>query len=260
MADVPGKLMMCSALSGSSRTFCLNSLFTGPQAIHEIDSSITQLRHALSMFPQSDPRRVKSMATLASERMRRYKLSKQREDIDRAIINFTESILSPPRSWLQHGPVILRIFLSLAIALSSRSAAYKQPEDAICATKYLIHLRDQPQEIPGIPRRGVPEFLLESLGLQVELKAGNMMQNIREIAIFTRELLTLETSDADATYLILLIHRVVVPNIRAGVPDQPWMNLSSAYEWRESVDQIYSEARAVSPLLYLLGAAIPSLM
>jgi hypothetical protein len=62
---------------------------------------------------------------------------------------------------------------------------------------------------PVIPRHQVTELLVRTLALQVELEAGNVMQNIREIAILSRELLTVETSDIDTTHLILLICEVV---------------------------------------------------
>ena len=224
MAGVTSKLLssccpqaLCrAAFSGSSRTFRLN-LFTG--SIHEIDSSITQLQHDLSIFPRSDPRRLKPMFSLAIEQGLRYALSKQREDLNKAIVHFTESILLSPLSRLQRGQITLGSLFLLASALLSRSKVSKRPEDAICATKYLSYLRDQPHEIPMTPRYRFTEFLVEALALQVELEAGNAMQNIREMVVLSRELL--ETSDADATQLILLIHSVVESKIRLAVPDKP---------------------------------------
>jgi hypothetical protein len=157
--------------------------------------------------------------------LERLKLSIQREDLDSAIAHSTESILLPPLSWpqhaRQHGSLILVSLYCLATALFLRSEVSKQPEDVISATKFLIHLRDQPHEIPIIPRHQVTRFLIKALALQVGLEAGNVMQNIREIAILSRELLTLETSDIDTTRLINLIHGVVESKICPGVPNQP---------------------------------------
>jgi hypothetical protein len=100
-----------------------------------------------------------------------------------------------------------------------RSVVSKQPEDAICAATYLFHLRDQPHEIPTISRHQVTELLVETLALRVKLESGNVMQNIREIAILSRELF--ETSDVDATHLIRLIHEVVWPKMGSSDWDQP---------------------------------------
>jgi CHAT domain-containing protein len=209
----------------ASRPFWAPYQFTNPfftDSIHEIDSSITQLQHVISMFPRSDPRRLRSMVSLASLRGCRYRLSNETEDIDKGIVHHTESILLPPPSWLQHGPLILRILFGLSISLALRSNVTKQPEDAITATKFLFHLRHQPHEIPTIPRHKVTESLVKTLAWQVELEAGNVMQNIREIAILSRELLTVEKSDIDTTQLIDLIWEVVGSNYDdLHVPDLP---------------------------------------
>jgi hypothetical protein len=214
MADLPGAF-----IPTLSCTFCLNLLPTG--SIHEIDSSVTRLQHVLSTLPRSDPRRLQSMFYLALMRLHRHTLSNQREDIDKGIVHLTGSMLLPPLSWPQQGPNILDVFFVLSNALVLRSDVYKQPEDVIYATKYLFYLRNQPRESPNILRHTVTAFLVDALSLQVRLGAGNVMQNIREMAVLSRELLTLEASDVDITHLILLIHGVVMPNIRPGVPDQP---------------------------------------
>ena len=154
-------------------------------------------------------------------RLQRYTLSNQREDLDKAIVQFTESILLPPFSWLQHGPIILSSLFHLASALVVRSKVTKQPEDVITATKYLFFLRDQPHEIPTISRPQATELLVGSLALQVKLEAGNMMENIRKIAVLSRELLTAEASDIDTTHLINSMCEVVRSKIELRTPDQP---------------------------------------
>jgi CHAT domain-containing protein len=192
-------------------------LFTG--SIHENDSPISQLQHLLSIFPRSDPRRPLFVCGIALGQFLRYRLLNQREDLDKAIVNFTDSILLSPLSWLQHDSIILNALFLLASALLLRSDMSKQPEDAICVTKYLSHLRDQPHEIPGIPRYQVTALLVYALALQVELEVGNVMQNIREMVVLSRELL--ETSDVDTTHLIILIRGVVRSKIRSDILDQP---------------------------------------
>ena len=139
-----------------------------------------------------------------------------------AIVHFTESILLLPFSWLQHGSFILDSFFHLASALFMRSKVTKQPGDAIYAAKYLVHLRDQPHETLSISRHRVTELLVDALAFQVELEAGNVMQNIREIAILSRELFIIETSDIDTTRLIDFIWEVALSKIDLlGVPEQP---------------------------------------
>ena len=159
------------------------------------------------------------MVSLAEKRYFRYQQLNQWEDLDKSIIHLTESLLLSPLSWLQHGPIILTPLYSLAKKLILRSIASKRPEDAICATKYLSHLRDQPHKIPTVSLYDVTNLLVDALALQVVLEAGNVMQNIRKMAVLSRKLL--EMSDVHATQLILLIHTVVSSKIRPFVLDQP---------------------------------------
>ena len=193
-------------------------MFTG--SIHEIDSSITQLQGLLFIFPRSNLYRPITALSLGVKELQRHSLSSQREDLDKAIVHLTESIILSPLSWLQRGPIILAALFSLATALFLRSILFEQPEDAICATKYLFHLRDQPHEIPSFSRYQVTALLVRALASQVCLEAGNAMQNIREMAVLSRELL--ETSDAvDPTFFIVLIHSAVDSKIRPAVLGQP---------------------------------------
>jgi CHAT domain-containing protein len=177
------------------------------------------------MSSRSDPDRPLYVHGLGAKQFRRYILSKQRVDLDNSIARFTESILLLPHSWLQHGSYIFGGLFSLALALSLRSKAFTQPEDAIYATKYLFHLRDQPHECPYTSRHKVTATLANALALQVELEAGNVMQNIREMVVLSRELLTLDTSylasDVNVTSHITHLCGVLKSKIRPEVPDQP---------------------------------------
>ena len=174
------------------------------------------------MWSRSDHRRpliVLCIGILVEQRSR-HPLSNQREDLDNSISHFAESILLLPLSWLQHGPLILTALCFLARALIIRSRLSKQPEDVIHATKYLIHIRDQPQslEIFSITRHDVATLLVDALALQIELGAGNLTQNILEMTTIFRELITLDTSDVDTTCLIQHVHGVLISQISEDEP------------------------------------------
>jgi len=96
-----------------------------------------------------------------------------------------------------------------------------QPGDAIYAAEYLRRLRDQPHQAFEVPRHQVTTFLVDALAFQVELETGNVMQNIGEMAVLCRELLTLEMSDVDITHSITLLASAVLSKIRPEVLDQP---------------------------------------
>ncbi|KAH9170794.1 hypothetical protein EDB89DRAFT_1234913 [Lactarius sanguifluus] len=134
------------------------------------------------MSSRSDPRRLSSILGLATTRLRRYMQSNQREDLDKAILHLTESILLPPSLWLEQGPMIFTAVFFLGLAFSKRLIMFNQLEDAIYATNYLGHLRDQPQAAFACPRNAVTTLLLNVL-------ARNIVQNIEEMETLCHELL-----------------------------------------------------------------------
>ncbi|KAH9169872.1 CHAT domain-containing protein [Lactarius sanguifluus] len=175
-------------------------------SIHEVHSFITHYQHLLSASPRPDPLRPAFVFGLAIMRLKRYRLSNQREDLEKAIFHLTELMLSLPSSWLEHSPIVLRALFFLAFALLKRSKVSNQPEDAIYAAEYLRHLRDQPHRTFRFPHHWVTKLLVDALAFQVESKAGNVMQNVGEMAILCRELFT---SDLDITRSILVAYEVV---------------------------------------------------
>jgi hypothetical protein len=153
-------------------------------------------------------------------------LSNQREDLDKSIIYLTESILLPSRSWQVHGTKVLQTLSFLALALVKRSRVNKLPEDAIHAATYLRILRDQPHQAFGIPRPKVTGMLIDALAFQVELKSGNVMANLAEMADLCRELLTLDTPNDHTTmpfalFLVALLSNLKVMPPEVWDPDQP---------------------------------------
>ncbi|KAH8995835.1 CHAT domain-containing protein [Lactarius hatsudake] len=119
-----------------------------------------------SMSSRSDSRRLSSILGLATTRLRRYMQSNQREDLDQAILHLTESILLPPNSWLEQGPMILTALFFLGIAFVNRLIMSNRLEDAIYATEYLRHLRGQPQAAFACPPHAVTMLLSNVLLFQ----------------------------------------------------------------------------------------------
>jgi hypothetical protein len=148
-------------------------------------------------------------------------LSNQWEDLNKAIVYLTQSILFPPRSWLEHGPRILQALFLIALALVKRSRVYGLPGDAIHAAIYLRHLRGQPHQAFGIARHKVTTLLVDALAIQVEWGARNLMQNIGEMAVLCRELLAFDMSDVDTTRSFRLFFITLISKFRLPVPDEP---------------------------------------
>ncbi|KAH8995829.1 CHAT domain-containing protein [Lactarius hatsudake] len=174
-----------------------------------------------SMPSQSDPRRLFSLLSLATARLRRYMQSNQREDLDKTILHLTESMLLPPSSWIKQGPTILAALFLLSLAFVKRLNMSNQLEDAIYAAKYLRHLRDQPQAAFACPPHAVTTLLFDVLSFQVKLEASNVVQNIEEMATLCHELLTSDASEDDTTHSVTRISELVLSKVRLWLPHRP---------------------------------------
>ncbi|KAI0303328.1 CHAT domain-containing protein, partial [Multifurca ochricompacta] len=131
---------------------------------------------------------------LATTQHTRYGLSDDEEDLDKAILHFTEMVFLP-HPWVVSSKNIVQIFFSLASALLHRLAKFKRPEDAKFLIEYLRYLRDQPLEVLDVPRNEVTGFL-------IELGPDDMMKDIDEVVILCRELLTSDIAAALAPAII----------------------------------------------------------
>jgi tetratricopeptide (TPR) repeat protein len=193
------------------------------ESIHEIDSFIVDSQQSLSVLPRCHPLRPVSLYSLAAARLDRYQLSKQKEDLDRAILHLTESILLQPRYSPELKTNILLNFFILSVALYQRSNDSNQPEDVTYAANYARHLRNQPKEAFRFPPHHVTTLLVDVLAVQVKLGAGDLMQNIEEMALLCRELFSLDVldDDIDTTRSITRFALTAMSKIRPGVSDQP---------------------------------------
>ena len=177
----------------------------------------------LSTSPRSHPVRPLCIYGLAKARFDRYELLNQHDDLDKAILHFTESILIQPWSWPEASPTIPLIFFNLAAALSLRAIKSKRPDDASYAAKCLRHLRDQPHGMFKFPltRYRVTTLLVTVLAFQVEFETVDVMEHIEEMAVLCQELLMLDASDCGTTHSITHFARAVLSNFSPSVPDQP---------------------------------------
>jgi hypothetical protein len=188
--------------------------------MHETDSLITRLQDVLSASPRSHPIRPFVIYGLAKARLDRYELLNQENDLNKAILHLTESILLQPWT-LSQSNILLNLF-NLATTLYLRAKKYKHPEDSSYAAKYLRHLRDQPHAMFRFPltRHRATTFLVAALGLQVEFKTCDGLQQIEEMAVLCQELLTSDASDSGTTRAITHFVKAV-SKLCLSVPNQP---------------------------------------
>jgi CHAT domain-containing protein len=189
--------------------------FTGP--IHEIAANIEQSSLQLSALPRSHPLRPIWTYSLARALSHRYQLLNQKDDLDKSILYFTESLLLSPLSWLAHGQAILGVLSQLALSLANRSRVSRKPEDAIYAAKYFRHLRDPARTPFAFQRQTVTVLLVQTLAFLMELKASDAVQTLEEMAVLTHELLSSDPSSdnsasASAWFTITVAFRLPDPS------------------------------------------------
>jgi tetratricopeptide (TPR) repeat protein len=129
-------------------------------------------------------------------RFERYKLSHQKEDLDKSILHFTEAIFLPPMFRAGTFVTAVETLYNLANTLLLRSEEFGQPEDIKSSIEYLHHLRGFPLDSFNDPRRGVTTTLIRALRTQVWLSAGNGTQDVNEMVVLCIELLSSRQSAA----------------------------------------------------------------
>ncbi len=159
-------------------------------SIADIDAHITSLQNSLSLFPRYHFERITCVLNLAEARYARYQLSQEKEDFDKAIVHGTEAIILQPVSGDKPCLNIVKLLFDLASALLDRSSKFEQPEGVKYSIEYLRYLRGLPLDSFDVPRKVVTTSLIQALAAHVSLKAGDGTQNIKEMVILCRELLT----------------------------------------------------------------------
>ncbi|KAI0298389.1 CHAT domain-containing protein [Multifurca ochricompacta] len=180
-------------------------------SIMELDQRITYCQGVLSRIPRSHPDYTAYIHHLATSRFNCYKLSKQKEDLDKSIVHYTEATFLPP-SWGSNLNVV-QVFCRLVLSLLYRSKESNQPEDAKRVVEYLRYLRGLPLKTFKVSRKVVTTSLVEALGIQVELEAGGT-GDIEEMMILCQELLTCHSSanyptDAINTFFIAILRKFI---------------------------------------------------
>ena len=156
---------------------------------------------------------------LSIDLLERSELSNQKDDIDKSILYLTESLLLSPLSWLACGLMILEALSGLAQRLYMRSGVSKKPEDAIYAANNLRHLRDPAHTPFASHRQEVTAMLVQTLALQMELKASDVIHTLEEMTALTQELLTSDPSSDHTTHASACFARAVANQLSELSPD-----------------------------------------
>ena len=171
--------------------------------LEECESRIATLQLWLSSSLYSDHERHINLVQLSYKRLERYALSRQPEDIDKAILDLTEAILLPLPPLVDPDvcTCVIFCFFQLARFLSTRFRLTSQPEDLKCSVDYFRHLyhSDLCLDPIGVPRSQIIIEFIKTLRTHVQLEAGNatVTRTIEEMVAMCRELLISSISGDD---------------------------------------------------------------
>ncbi len=165
-------------------------------SITDIDGHIAIAQNPLLHFPRSNRTHTGCVHVLAMARSARYKLSQEKEDLDKSIIHYTEAIFLPPVSRAGPSLHVVQLLFRLASALLDRSEDFDQTEDVEYSIEYLRYLQGFPLESFDIPRKVLITRLIQALAAQVQSDTGDSdtgdgTRNIEEIVVLCRELFTI---------------------------------------------------------------------
>jgi len=184
----------------------LSSIFSG--LLHECEANISSYQYALSLLPRSAPTHASYVHDLATARLQRYLLLNRQpeDDLEESILGFTEAILSLPLP--RDVPIpfsnIYLTFHALTLAICFRVEKSIHPEDVKCSVIYFRYLHGLPPDLPFTRK------FVDALARQVELKLGDVDQDIEEMAGLCDELLNSDTSTDDLAGAIMALARTVL--------------------------------------------------
>jgi CHAT domain-containing protein len=162
--------------------------------LRKLNRDIAFLQSAMLVFklPRTSPGHARHVQLLALALIDRYSETKQQDDLEQAILRFTEAIFLPipgdPRSL-----DIIEIFCYLALAISFRAEDFNQSEDVKPCIMYLRYLRGQWYKVPIHFASTVTATFVRILAVRAELEPGNVDRDIEEMADLCDELLNSET-------------------------------------------------------------------
>ncbi|KAH9025941.1 CHAT domain-containing protein [Lactarius pseudohatsudake] len=219
-------------------------------SITDIDLEIANVQNVLSQYPRSHPEHIIGVHTLAQGRFVRYKLSQQKEDLDKSILHYTEAILLPPVS--SDGPSlnIVKLFVGLVGALLYRSAKFEQPEDVKYSIVCLRYLRTLPLDSFDLSKHTVTTLLIQELCVQVHLGAGDGTQDLNEMVDLCREFLGSDISADFPVAAFIPLGGAVVSEMARGRSVQ---SLDKVVECLRDAARLCPPGSESHPVLYALA-------
>ena len=187
-------------------------------------------------------------------RIARYTLSHQKEDLDKAILHYTEALLLPPISRGDPCLKVVQTLFRLAMTVLKRFEEFKQPDGIEYAVQYLRYIRRFSLDSFDVSRTLVMTSLIRTLRAQVRSNFGNWTQDIKEMVVLCNELISSNISEDVPTATFRCLDLAVLHvDSHHGFPTDM---LDEVIECLRDAVRVFSLAPASYNVMYALASAL----
>ncbi|KAI0256881.1 TPR-like protein [Lactifluus subvellereus] len=160
------------------------SSFQPADSLNDVDSRVHQLRIQASALPFRHPDRAAVAHDIANCYFIRYKATRQKEDLDQAIVGYGEALLrgfdDPHRN--------IFTFKNLTRNLHTRSIKFGAMEDLDHIISYYRHLCSLPLDVANIRRIDI--ILLLAMALRSRFEVDGRLEDIEDSISLLRQVIT----------------------------------------------------------------------
>ena len=159
--------------------------------LNDVNSQANRWQTQASTLPFRHPDRAMFAHNIAVCHRSRYNATRQKGDLDQAIVGFAEALLRG----MNHPPLNILTFSALTRALLTRFIDFGAREDLDHSISYYRHLSNLPLGVAGISRRNVLNGLADALYCRFEL--GGRLEDIEDLVPLLRHLVHMVPSGTD---------------------------------------------------------------
>ncbi|KAI0252448.1 CHAT domain-containing protein [Lactifluus subvellereus] len=163
---------------------------------NDVNSQLDRWHTQASTLPFRHPDRAEIAHDIATCHMFRYKATRQKGDLDQAIMGYAEALLRG----MDHPPMNILTFEHLTRALLTRFNDFGAREDLDHIISYYRHLSNLPLGVAGIKRLNVLNRLADALHSRFEV--GGRLEDIEDLILLLRHVITMVPPGTDGYRLI----------------------------------------------------------
>ncbi|KAI0252357.1 CHAT domain-containing protein [Lactifluus subvellereus] len=154
-------------------------------SFNDVDSEINQWQTEASTLPFRHPDRAEIAHNIATYYKSRYKATRQKGDLDQAIVGYAEALLRG----MNHPPLNILTFDHLTRALLTRFNDFGAREDLDHIISYFRHLSNLPLGVSGIDRLDVLNGLANALHSRFKIRGR--LEDIEDAISSLRHVITM---------------------------------------------------------------------